>query len=30
VAAALVELELAGFVRRLPGGVQAVAVPFGR
>ncbi|HEY2960047.1 MAG TPA: DNA-processing protein DprA [Actinomycetota bacterium] len=27
VAAALVELELAGFVRRLPGGVQAVAVP---
>ena len=30
VAGALVELELAGFVRRLPGGVQAVAVPFGR
>ncbi len=27
-AAAVVELELAGFVRRLPGGVQAVAVPF--
>jgi DNA processing protein len=25
--AAVVELELAGFVRRLPGGVQAVAVP---
>jgi DNA processing protein len=27
VAGAVVELELAGFVRRLPGGVQAVAVP---
>jgi DNA processing protein len=26
-AAAMVELELAGFVRRLPGGVQAVALP---